>query len=116
MYASAILLPQIVYPINISQYAPLLFRNAGLSSSKASFFASGVSAVLIFVTSIPAFLLTDKIGRRASTLYGGAALAALMLIIGSLYASGTVNPSSGVGRWVVIVSIYLFSITYCMSE
>ncbi|PLB50107.1 putative transporter [Aspergillus steynii IBT 23096] len=99
----------------ILYYAPLLFQQAGLSSSKASFFASGVSAILICVSSIPAFLLTDRIGRRASTLYGGMVLATVMATIGSLYASGSVHTSSGVGRWVVIVAIYVFSITYCMT-
>ncbi|PGH33688.1 DNA-directed RNA polymerase III subunit RPC2 [[Emmonsia] crescens] len=96
-------------------YAPLLFKQAGLSSSTASFLASGVSAILICLASIPAFLYADKIGRRASALYGGSVLAAIMALIGSLYASNSVHPVSGAGRWVVIVSIYLFSITYSMT-
>ncbi|KLJ11357.1 hypothetical protein EMPG_13380 [Blastomyces silverae] len=96
-------------------YAPLLFKQAGLSSSTASFLASGVSAVLLCLASIPAFLYADKIGRRASTLYGGSMLAATMALIGGLYASNSVHPASGAGRWVVIVSIYLFSITYSMT-
>ncbi|KAH8706026.1 general substrate transporter [Talaromyces proteolyticus] len=96
-------------------YAPLLFQQAGLSSSQASFFASGVSAILICLTSIPALLMTDKIGRRASTLYGRLLLAVILTIIGSLYASKAVHQSSGPGPWVVIVCIYLFSITYCIT-
>ncbi|MCJ1351909.1 MAG: hypothetical protein MMC33_001893 [Icmadophila ericetorum] len=95
-------------------YAPLLFQQAGLSSSSASFLASGVSAILIFVTSIPAFLLSDRWGRRASTIYGGLVLSAAMVLIGSMYASNSVHPHSGAGRWVVIVSIYIFAVTYCM--
>ena len=35
-----------------------------------------------------------------------------MLIIGSLYASKSVHASDGVGRWVVIVLIFVFAITY----
>ncbi|OAX83996.1 hypothetical protein ACJ72_01631 [Emergomyces africanus] len=96
-------------------YAPLLFKQAGLSSSTASFLASGVSAILLCLASIPAFLYADKIGRRASALYGGSMLAAIMALIGSLYASNSAYPSSGAGRWVVIVSIYFFSITYSMT-
>ncbi|PGH00037.1 DNA-directed RNA polymerase III subunit RPC2 [Blastomyces parvus] len=96
-------------------YAPLLFKQAGLSSSTASFLASGISAVLLCLASIPAFLYADKIGRRASALYGGSLLAIIMALIGSLYASNSVRPASGAGRWVVIVSIYLFSITYSMT-
>ncbi|KAL3451865.1 putative transporter [Aspergillus insuetus] len=86
-----------------------------ISTSKSSFLASGVSAIVICLSSIPAFLLTDKVGRRVSTLYGGIVLATIMALIGSLYASGSIQPDTGVARWVVIVSIYLFAITYCIT-
>jgi hypothetical protein len=42
------------------QYAPLLFQSAGLKSSTASFLASGISALLIFLVTIPAYLLADR--------------------------------------------------------
>ncbi|KAL2800467.1 putative transporter [Aspergillus keveii] len=96
-------------------YAPLLFHQAGLSTSTSSFLASGVSAIVICLSSIPAFLRTDKAGRRVPTLYGGIVLATIMALIGSLYASGSVQPDTGVARWVVIVSIYLFAITNCIT-
>ncbi len=35
-----------------------------------------------------------------------------MMIMGSLYAAGQVHVDSGAGRWVVIVSIYLFAIVF----
>jgi hypothetical protein len=70
------------------QYAPLLFQSAGLKSSTASFLASGISALLIFLVTIPAFLLADRWGRQTSTVVGGVLQAACMLIIGSVYAAG----------------------------
>ena len=93
-------------------YAPLLFRQAGLSSEQASFLASGVSALVILGVTIPASILADHWGRRPSTIFGGAGLATCMLIIGSLYASNSVHGDSGAGRWVVIVTIYLFAVVY----
>ncbi|KAI9746592.1 MAG: hypothetical protein M1818_000305 [Claussenomyces sp. TS43310] len=96
-------------------YAPLLFQQAGISSKQASFLASGVSAILIFVSTIPAFLLADKWGRRSSTLYGGLVISGCMLLIGSLYASDSVHSTYGVGRWIVIITIYVFVIGYCMT-
>lgn len=96
-------------------YAPLLFRQAGISSAEASFLASGVSAILIFVSTIPAILLSDIWGRRASTLYGGLVICTSMVLIGTLYASDSVHASSGPGRWVVIVTIYIFVLGYCMT-
>ncbi|KAL9107076.1 MAG: hypothetical protein Q9187_008476, partial [Circinaria calcarea] len=96
-------------------YAPLLFQQAGLSSSSSSFLASGVSAIVIFAVTIPALFLADKWGRRPSTIYGGVFMAAIMLLIGGLYAGNAVHGTFGAGRWVVIVSIYVFAVVYCVS-
>lgn len=96
-------------------YAPLLFTQAGLSSEQASFLASGVSALVIFATTIPATFFSDHWGRRPSTIYGGLGLAGAMVLIGSLYASNSVHGDHGAARWVVMVSIYLFAIIFSAS-
>lgn len=62
--------------------------------------------------SIPAFLLADSWGRRTSALSGGLTLSGLMLFIGTLYASNAVHPH-GAARWLVIVSVFAFGLTYC---
>ncbi|KAJ5094843.1 hypothetical protein N7456_010704 [Penicillium angulare] len=72
--------------------------------------ASGVSAIVIVASSVPATLFADKWGRRTSTLMGGVGLTALMILMGGLYAGDAVLPDRGAGRWVVIVSIYLYCI------
>ncbi|KAI9642596.1 hypothetical protein NHQ30_009401 [Ciborinia camelliae] len=94
------------------QYAPTLFQSAGLTSSTASFLASGISALLIFLTTIPAFILADKWGRKTSTIVGGIGQVIVMFIMGTLYASNSVHYSHGIGRWVVIICIYLFAIIF----
>ncbi|KAA8643617.1 putative MFS sugar transporter [Aspergillus tanneri] len=99
----------------IDGYAPLLFEQAGLASADASFFASGVSAILIFAVTIPALIWADKWGRRHSIIYGGIGLSATMFLMGALYAGNVVHSSSGAGRWVVIVSIYLFAVIFSLS-
>lgn len=38
-----------------------------------------------------------------------------MVLIGSLYASDSVHATHGPGRWVVIVTIYIFALGYCMT-
>ncbi|KAI6714135.1 hypothetical protein JHW43_003356 [Diplocarpon mali] len=93
-------------------YAPLLFASAGLSSSTASFLASGVSAILIFAVTIPAFLFADRWGRTTSAICGGVGQMGCMFVIGGLYASGSVHGERGVGRWVVVVLIYVFAIVF----
>lgn len=96
-------------------YAPLLFTRAGLSSEQASFLASGGSALVILVTTIPATYFSDHWGRRPSTIYGGLGLTGTMVLIGSLYASGSVHADHGAARWVVIVAIYLFASIFSAS-
>ncbi|QSZ32268.1 hypothetical protein DSL72_001842 [Monilinia vaccinii-corymbosi] len=93
-------------------YAPILFQSAGLSSSTASFLASGISALLIFLTSVPALFFADKWGRRTSTIAGGIGQCAVMFIIASLYVTDSVHGSYGAGRWVVIICIYLFAMIF----
>jgi MFS family permease len=57
----------------------------------------------------------DRWGRRANTIFGGLGMATVMFLIGSLYAGSAVHPSSGAGRWVVIVSIYIFAAIFSVS-
>ncbi|KAF2466628.1 putative transporter [Lindgomyces ingoldianus] len=99
----------------ILYYAPLLFERAGLTSSSASFLASGVSAIVILSVTIPALIWADKWGRRQSTIYGGLGLSVIMFLMGGLYAGNAVHDSYGAGRWVVVVSIYLFAVVFCIS-
>jgi sugar porter (SP) family MFS transporter len=96
-------------------YAPLLFQQAGLKSEEASFLASGVSALIMLAVTIPASIYADHWGRRMSVIVGGIILATCMLLIGSLYASNSVHGDYGAARWVVIVAIYIFAITFSVS-
>lgn len=94
----------------------MLFQQAGLASTEAKFLASGVSAICIFIFTILAVIFVDRWGRRASTIYGGIVLFACMAVMGMLYATENVHAGTGIGRWVVILTIYIFAITYSMSE
>ncbi|KAK5632680.1 hypothetical protein RRF57_008394 [Xylaria bambusicola] len=93
-------------------YAPILLRMAGISSQNASFLASGVSAIVILVVTIPATIWADAWGHKTSAVVGGSLIFTLMLISGSLYAAGEVHGDRGAGRWVVIVNIYLFAAVF----
>lgn len=96
------------------QYAPTLFEQAGLPEQSAGFLASGVSAILMLVVTVPALIYADRMGRRNSVIIGGVTLAMCMFIIGTLYATDSVHPY-GVGRWFVIVLIFVFALTYCVT-
>jgi hypothetical protein len=59
-------------------------------------------------------MLVDRWGRHGSTLYGGILIFACMLLMGMLYATNSVHADYGIGRWVVIVTIYVSAVTYAM--
>jgi MFS family permease len=86
-----------------------------LTSSEASFLASGVSALAIFGVTIPALIWSDSWGRRRSTILGGFGITIVMFLIGGLYAGNAVHADTGAGRWIVIVSIYLFAVIYSLT-
>jgi MFS family permease len=71
--------------------------------------------LVIFAVTIPATMWADKWGRRANTIFGGLGMATVMFLMGSLYAGNTVHASTGAGRWVVIVSIYIFAAIFSVS-
>ncbi|KAL3477762.1 general substrate transporter [Aspergillus californicus] len=102
-------------------YAPILFRQAGFTSQRASFLSSGVTGIVMLVCTIPAQIWVDRWGRRKPLIYGGAAMAICFIIIGSLYAryghtvSDEVILASDSGQWAVIVLIYIFVANFSWS-
>ncbi|KAL9593018.1 MAG: hypothetical protein Q9219_007695 [cf. Caloplaca sp. 3 TL-2023] len=100
---------------SILYYAPIIFQQAGITSQKSSFIASGVTAIVIVAVTIPATLKADSWPRRTQTILGGCLISGCLLLIGILYASGAVHQHSGAARWVVIVTIYAYVISFCVT-
>ncbi|GAM87194.1 hypothetical protein ANO11243_052160 [Dothideomycetidae sp. 11243] len=96
----------------ILYYAPVLFSQAGLPATTASFVASGISAILMFAITIPTLAFVDHFSRRSVTMTGGVMLTGCMFTIGTLYAAGVVHPTS-VARFFVVALVFLFGLTYC---
>lgn len=65
----------------------------------------------MLAVSIPALIFADKWGRRASVITGGVLLSSCMILIGVLYAAGSVH-SYGNARWVVVALIFIFALSY----
>ena len=102
-------------------YAPLLFQQAGFTTQRASFLASGVTGLVMIACTIPAQIWIDRWGRRKPLIIGGSAMAVCLLVLGSLYAKfgdvedGQVVMKSKVGQWVVAVMIYVFTANFSWS-
>ncbi|KAL8851377.1 MAG: hypothetical protein Q9221_003744 [Calogaya cf. arnoldii] len=99
---------------SILYYARIIFQQAGITSQKSSFIASGVNAIVIVAVTIPATLKADSWSRRMQTILGGCLISGCLFLIGILYASGAVHRTSGAARWVVIVTIYAYAVNFCV--
>jgi len=87
-------------------YAPTLFQQAGLSTTSASFLASGVSGIVMVVLTAGLQFFQDKWARRTQMIGGGSVIAGCMLLMGTLYASDAAHTKAG-GR-TLIALIYIF--------
>lgn len=68
----------------------------------------------MFLISIPAIIYADAWGRRTSVITGGILLSGSMFLVGALYAADVVQPH-GAARWVVVVAIFTFALSYCVT-
>ncbi|MDI1489653.1 MAG: hypothetical protein OHK93_000850 [Ramalina farinacea] len=102
-------------------FAPLLFRQAGLDNSRASFLASGVTGLVIVAFTIPPQIWMDRWSRKRPLILGGSAVTVCLLVIGALYQrfgyieNGDVKLNSTAAQWAVIVLIYLFAANFSWS-
>ncbi|KAJ7785292.1 general substrate transporter [Mycena maculata] len=87
-------------------YAPILFQQAGLSTTTASFLASGVSGIVMVVLTAGIHPFQDKWPRRTQTILGGSIIAGCMLLMGGLYASDAAQTTAG--KRTLIALIYIF--------
>ena len=63
-------------------YAPFLFQQAGIGSTRASLLANGIQGVVLNVFTWPDIYLMDKLGRRIPMIIGGWGMGICMMLIG----------------------------------
>nr|GAT54090.1 MFS sugar [Mycena chlorophos] len=94
-------------------YAPTLFQQAGLSSTEASFLASGVSGILMVVCTASSQVFQDKWPRRKQMIGGGIIIGGCMLLMGTLYATNAAHTTGG--KRTLIALIYIFIAAFVTS-
>lgn len=112
----------IVVQIDVVLYfAPIVFEQAGFTSQRASFLASGMSGLVLTICTIPTQIWMDKWGRRIPLVAGGAAMGLCLVIIGSIYAhSGVFGNGAPMlhehsAHWLVMALIYIFVASFALS-
>lgn len=106
---------------SIMYYAPTIFQQAGVPGPSAALIASGVNGVLNVLSTIPAILFLDRLGRRFVLISGALVMGTAMLLCGIVMgATGRVyaDPESGQNKvdmsgntsasYFCIVMVYFF--------
>lgn len=94
-------------------FSPLLFAEAGIEAQSATFFASGVTGMVLVASSLLGTLYIDRVGRRRLFLSGGVAVGSCLFALGAMYSTGA--SQSPAGKYICIALIELFAVSFCSS-
>jgi sugar porter (SP) family MFS transporter len=96
-------------------YAPTIFAQLGLSGTTTSLLATGVYGIVNTLSTIPAVILIDKVGRRSLLMCGAAGTFISLVIVGAIIgACGDLAKNKAAG-WAGIAFIYIYDINFSYS-
>ncbi|KAL3418307.1 D-xylose-proton symporter (hexose transporter) [Phlyctema vagabunda] len=97
-------------------YAPTMFASLGLSGNTTSLLATGVYGIVNCLSTIPAVLFIDRVGRRPLLMCGAAGTCISLVIVGAIIGSfGDSLPQHKVAGWVGIAFIYIYDVNFSYS-
>ena len=97
-------------------YAPTIFSQLGLSNNTTSLLATGVYGIVNTLSTIPALVLIDKVGRRQLLMFGAIGTMISLVIVGGIiggYGSSLVSHKAA--GWAGIAFIYIYDINFSYS-
>lgn len=100
----------------IIYYAPTIFGMLGLSGNSTSLLATGVYGVVNFLSTIPAVLLLDKLGRRLMLMAGAIGTFISLIIVGGIVGkyADNIDQHQSAG-WCAVAFIYIYDINFSYS-
>ncbi|KAJ5886744.1 uncharacterized protein N7473_009418 [Penicillium subrubescens] len=97
-------------------YAPTIFGQLGLDGNTTSLLATGVYGIVNCLSTLPALLFIDKIGRRVLLMAGATGTCISLVIVGGIlggYGSSLMDHKSA--GWAGIAFIYIYDINFSYS-
>ncbi|KAL1851089.1 hypothetical protein Daus18300_012636 [Diaporthe australafricana] len=93
----------------IIYYASNVFLSLGMSSTTQALLATGVTGVVFMVSTIPAMLLIDRVGRKPMLLFGSALMWAAMVIAGIIVSQFSDDWAHHADAgWVAVAFIWVY--------
>jgi MFS family permease len=89
-------------------YAPSMFASLGLNGNTTSLLATGVYGIVNCLSTLPALLFIDKVGRRPLLMFGAAGTCISLVIVGAIIgAYGSTLSDHKAAGWAGIAFIYV---------
>ncbi|KAK8255562.1 quinate permease [Phyllosticta capitalensis] len=101
---------------SILYYASTIFQSLGLTSSSSSLLATGVIGVLNCITTVPAILYIDKLGRKPMMITGSIGMTVCQVIVGVIIATcGQDWLAHKAAGWAAVVFVWIYVVNYAAS-
>lgn len=93
-----------------------MFASLGLSGNTTSLLATGVYGIVNTLSTIPALLFIDRVGRRPLLMFGAGGTCISLVIVGAIVgAYGDTLDVHKTAGWVGIAFIYIYDINFSYS-
>ncbi|KAG4440613.1 hypothetical protein IFR05_003930, partial [Cadophora sp. M221] len=97
-------------------YAPTMFASLGLDGNTTSLLATGVYGIVNCLSTIPALIFIDRVGRRPLLMSGAAGTCISLVIVGAIIASyGEKLAENKAAGWAGIAFIYIYDVNFSYS-
>ncbi|OKL63028.1 hypothetical protein UA08_01939 [Talaromyces atroroseus] len=97
-------------------YAPTIFSQLGLSGNTSSLLATGVYGIINSLSTLPALIWIDSVGRRVLLMCGAVGTCiSLVIVAGIIGAYGSTLVDHKTAGWVGIAFIYIYDINFSYS-
>ncbi|THZ78356.1 general substrate transporter [Aureobasidium pullulans] len=93
----------------IIYYASNVFISLGLTGGTNALLATGVTGVVFLISTIPAMLIIDRVGRKPMLLVGSAVMGVSMVIVGVIVAKFSHDwPGHVAAGWTAVALIWVY--------
>ncbi|KAJ5455575.1 uncharacterized protein N7458_003839 [Penicillium daleae] len=93
----------------IIYYASNVFKSLGLTGGTIALLATGVTGVVFLISTIPAMLIIDKVGRKPMLIVGSIVMFCSMVIVGVIVAKFQHDwPGHVAAGWTAVALIWLY--------
>ncbi|KAI0893584.1 general substrate transporter [Annulohypoxylon nitens] len=94
-------------------FAPTIFKQLGMNDNTTSLLATGVVGIVMFISTVPAVLYIDRVGRKPVLTVGAIGMATCHIIIAVIVAKNADQwASQAAAGWAAVAMVWLFVIHF----